>query len=223
MWDLELLNGAQYDESFDMQMITSLIEHPVQIKPAVPQPEIASMPLFLTAREKKKIVRMRKKEKQDAITDRIRLGLQQPPEPRVKLSNLMRVLGNSAIQDPSAVEKKVRAQVEKRKIKHTLHNAERKLTPQERKLKKRAKLKEDTSNETQVALFRVTDLSNRKHRFKIDVNAQQYNLTGCCIINPKCNLILIEGGPTGIRKYTRLMLHRIKWVVKKSIKFFWST
>lgn len=44
----------------------------------------------------------------------------------------MRVLGNSAIQDPSAVEKKVRASVEKRRMQHLLHNEGRKLNPQVR-------------------------------------------------------------------------------------------
>ena len=37
-----------------------------------------------------------------------RLGLVQPDEPKVKMSNLMRVLGNEAIQDPTKVKAHVR-------------------------------------------------------------------------------------------------------------------
>ena len=44
---------------------------------------------------------------------KVRLGLVAPDEPKVKLSNLMRVLGNEAVMDPTKVEAHVRAQVAK--------------------------------------------------------------------------------------------------------------
>lgn len=44
----------------------------------------------------------------------IRQGLMEPPKPKVKISNLMRVLGNEAVADPSAMEAEVRAQMEER-------------------------------------------------------------------------------------------------------------
>ena len=42
-----------------------------------------------------------------------RLGLIPPDEPKVKMSNLMRVLGNEQILDPTKIEAHVRAQMAK--------------------------------------------------------------------------------------------------------------
>ena len=42
-----------------------------------------------------------------------RLGLIPPDEPKVKMSNLMRVLGNEQVLDPTKVEAQVRAQMAK--------------------------------------------------------------------------------------------------------------
>uniref|UniRef100_A0A6A7G7W8 U4/U6 small nuclear ribonucleoprotein Prp3-like isoform X1 n=1 Tax=Hirondellea gigas TaxID=1518452 RepID=A0A6A7G7W8_9CRUS len=213
-WDAELLKEPRYggkDNVVEM-MVTSFVQHPLAVDPAIEQPETPSIPLYLTKKEKKKVVRMRKKEKQDMKTDRLRLGLDEAPEPRVKLSNLMRVLGTSAVADPSAVEKKVRAQNEKRRMTHLLHNESRKLNPQERRAKKRAKLQEDTSNGVHVAVFRIGDLSNSQHRFKIDCHATQWNLTGCALLCGRHNVVVVEGGPKGLKKYIHLMVGgRIKW------------
>lgn len=52
----------------------------------------------------------REKDRQEMI----RQGLMEPPKPKVKISNLMRVLGNEAVADPSAMEAEVRAQMEER-------------------------------------------------------------------------------------------------------------
>lgn len=39
--------------------------------------------------------------------DRVLLGIEPPPPPKVKISNLMRVLMNEAVQDPTQIEKQV--------------------------------------------------------------------------------------------------------------------
>ena len=46
--------------------------------------------------------------KQQEKQDRIKLGLDPPPPPKVKLSNLMNVLTNESIKDPTAVENRVK-------------------------------------------------------------------------------------------------------------------
>lgn len=46
---------------------------------------------------------------------------------------------------------------------------------------------------------------------QVDMNAQQYHLTGCVLVYSNVNLVIIEGGPKALRKYKKLMLHRIKW------------
>ena len=66
------------------------------------------VPVFLTKKEMKKLRRQNRREAWKEKQDKIRLGLVQPDEPKVKMSNLMRVLGNEAIQDPTKVEAHVR-------------------------------------------------------------------------------------------------------------------
>lgn len=86
--------------------------------------------------------------------------------------------GDQAVADPSKIEQKVIQQMRKRQLNHEMRNQARKLTPQERKEKKRKKCQEDTSRQVHVAVFKVFDLSDRKKQFKVDVTAQQHNLTG---------------------------------------------
>merc|ERR1719461_1202856 len=101
----------------------------------------------------------------------------------------------------------------KRKMQHELHNESRKLTKKERSEKRKKKLQEDTSRQVHVALFRVADLSDGKKRYKVDIHASQYNLTGRALRlkDEPINLVVVEGGPRGIDRYTKLMLRRIRW------------
>merc|ERR1712086_1102923 len=96
---------------------------------------------------------------------------------------------------------------------HDLRNAERKLTPEERRQKKLKKFADEVSLETQVALFRVEDFSNPQHRYKVDINASQLHLTGAVVIcdESKCNAVVVEGGTRGVKKFTKLLQSRIKW------------
>ncbi|CAN0410984.1 unnamed protein product, partial [Ectocarpus fasciculatus] len=114
------------------------------------------------------------REKQDKIA----LGLLPTPEPKMSMSNFMQVLGDQAVVDPSKVEALVMGQVHRRKAEHEARNQAAKLTPQEKRDKRKRKLLEDTSKELQVAVYRVADMSDPKRRFKVDVNAQQRYLTG---------------------------------------------
>lgn len=64
--------------------------------------------------ERKKLKTQRRNEREKDRQEMIRQGLMEPPKPKVKISNLMRVLGNEAVADPSAMEAEVRAQMEER-------------------------------------------------------------------------------------------------------------
>ena len=83
-------------------------------------------------------------------------------EPKLKLSNLMRVLKDQAVANPSSIEAQVRSQVAERLKNHEMGNLARKLTPLERAEKKTRKLTEDTSTTVHVAIFRVDDLTSGK-------------------------------------------------------------
>jgi U4/U6 small nuclear ribonucleoprotein PRP3 len=69
-----------------------------------------------------------------------------PPPPKVKISNLMQAAKDEAVADPSAMEAKVRAEMAQRIKNHEERNAARKLTPQEKRDKKKRKLTNDPSS-----------------------------------------------------------------------------
>ena len=48
------------------------------------------------------------------LQDLIAQGLLEPPKPKVKISNMMRVLGENAVMDPTAIESEVRQQMQER-------------------------------------------------------------------------------------------------------------
>eukprot|EP00562_Extubocellulus_spinifer_P033355 CAMPEP_0178693810 /NCGR_PEP_ID=MMETSP0699-20121125/7908_1 /TAXON_ID=265572 /ORGANISM="Extubocellulus spinifer, Strain CCMP396" /LENGTH=758 /DNA_ID=CAMNT_0020339241 /DNA_START=182 /DNA_END=2458 /DNA_ORIENTATION=- len=192
-----------------------LVQHIVPIKPPnAPTGPPKQPTLHLTKKEMKRQRKLRRAEKQRELQDMQAAGLLPPPEPRLTLSNFMRVLGDQAVMDPSQMEQKVTEQIQARKIKHERMNDERKLTRQQRKEKRARKLEEDTSQGVTVALYLVRDMSHRYHRTKVDLNAQQNGITGGVLeVERPTNLALViaEGGPKAIKRYTRLMTVRMKW------------
>jgi len=215
-WDMPFLREVDgqkkaYTE-VNVEKITPYVEHPIPIK-ITAEKEAAEAPMMhLTPKERKKLRRLKRQERTQEIRDKIKMGILQPPPPKVKMSNLMRVLGDEAIADPSTVERKVRQQVEQRRKEHEQRNEARKLPAEERKQKKKQKWMAEQEPTTQVLVFKIKDLTNKRHLFKIDMNAQQFHLTGCCITCPGvANIVIIEGGPRAVKRYRKLMMRRIKW------------
>jgi len=216
-WDLPFLGASEdgqkrtYTE-VSVEKITPYVEHPIPIKTMDEKDVPDSAMMHLTPKERKKLRRLKRQERTQEIRDKIKMGILQAPPPKVKMSNLMRVLGDEAIADPSTVERKVRQQVEQRRKEHEQRNEARKLPAEERKTKKVQKWRAEAEPTTQVLVFRIRDLTNKRHLFKIDMNAQQFHLTGCCITCPGvANIVVIEGGPRAVKRYRKLMLRRIKW------------
>ena len=221
-WDAIIMDhGNTYDDLasncgslsvIKNEAITNLIEHPIQMLPMVSTDSSNThVPVYLTKKELKKLRRQNRREAWKEKQDKIRLGLEVPDEAKVKMSNLMRVLGTEAVQDPTKVEAAVRKQMEKRKAQHEKMNAERKLTPEQRKDKIANKLKEDTSGGVHVAVYRIKNLSNPARKFKVETNAKQLYMTGCVVLYEDVNVVVVEGGPKQLKKYKQLMLQRIKW------------
>lgn len=52
-----------------------------------------------------------------------------------------------------------------RELNHEMRNLAAKLTPAERRAKRNAKLQEDTSRQVYVAVFRIKDFTDPKHRY----------------------------------------------------------
>ncbi|XP_073423321.1 U4/U6 small nuclear ribonucleoprotein Prp3 [Dendrobates tinctorius] len=191
--------------------ITNLVEHPAQLSPPVDRDAPVTLGIYLTQKEQKKLRRQTRREAQKELQEKVRLGLMPPPEPKVRISNLMRVLGTEAIQDPTKVEAHVRAQMAKRQKAHEEANAARKLTNEQRKEKKVKKLKEDITQGVHVAVYSIRNLTNPSKKFKIEANANQLYLTGVVVLHRDVNVVVVEGGPKSQKKFKRLMLNRIKW------------
>lgn len=220
-WDQDVLNAKSYlsvtpgPPSERYRGITKLIEHPVTIQPPGEPIRPAPLPIMLTKRERKKLRMQRRREAEKEKQEKIQFGLVEKQEPKVRISNLMRVLGSEAIQDPTKVEAHVRAQMAERQRNHDKANEARKLTPAQKKAKTLRKLKEDLSCGVHVIVFRVHDLSSQAIKFKVDMNAQQLLLSGRCLLFRDINLVVVEGGPKGLKKFKKLMMSRIKWNPEK--------
>lgn len=170
------------------------------------------LPVFLTKKERKKLRRQNRREAWKEEQEKIRLGLVPPPEPKLRISNLMRVLGTEAVQDPTKIEAHVREQMAKRQKAHEEANAARKLTADQKRDKKIRKIKEDVSLGVNVAVYRIRDLHNKQaKKYKIETNAKQLFLTGVVVLFRDCCVVVVEGGPKQQKKYKRLILDRIKW------------
>ena len=216
-WDSVILQTRSYEgedgqPNLRQETITNLIEHPIQMRAPTDPLSLPYLPVFLTQKERKKLRRTTRRENWKEKQENIRLGLEPPPQAKVRISNLMRVLGNEAIQDPTKIEAHVREQMAKRLQNHQEANASRKLTAEQRREKKEKKLQEDTSTSgVHVAIYRVKDLSNLSKKYKIETNAKQLFMTGCAVIFKDVNVVVVEGGPKQQKKYKRLMLNRIRW------------
>ena len=212
-WDSVILSNSEYENecgNINKAKITSYIEHPVPIEPPNNQPAPPPQPLKLTKKEQKKLRTQQRQAREKEKQEMIRQGLLEPPKPKVKLSNLVRVLGADATKDPTKIEKEVRAQMEERQQAHEDRNLARKLTPAERREKKMRKMF-DPENGLFSAVFKIKSLRNPQHKFKINVNADENMLQGCVVTADTFSLVVVEGCSKSVVRYKKLMLKRIQW------------
>ncbi|XP_016114747.1 U4/U6 small nuclear ribonucleoprotein Prp3-like [Sinocyclocheilus grahami] len=192
---IELFAHTNFDE-VEMHGVTNLVEHPIQMAPPVDIDKPVTLGVYLTKKEQKKLRRQTRREAQKELQEKVRLGLMPPPEPKVRISNLMRVLGTEAVQDPTKVEAHVRAQMAKRQKIRNLHNPAKKFKVEANFI---------------CFAFRIRNLHNPAKKFKVEANANQLYLTGTVVLHKDVNIIVVEGGPKAQKKFKRLMLNRIKW------------
>lgn len=188
--DKKIKDLVTYDSPIKQDAITSLIEHPTQMRCPTEPNEPHCTPVFLTKKEQKKLRRQNRRETWKEKQEKIRLGkkitkyfsfklisifiyrefyfiragLEPPPPAKVRISNLMRVLGTEAVQDPTKVEAHVRQQMAKRLKTHQDTNAARKLTPEQKKAKKIKKMQEDVTLGVSVSVYRIDCLGNQAKR-----------------------------------------------------------
>ncbi|VAI30992.1 unnamed protein product [Triticum turgidum subsp. durum] len=186
-WDSKILVSPTYEdislEKLNMDKITIYVEHPEPLEPPAEPAPPPPQPLKLTKKEQKKLRTQRRLAKEKDRQEMIRQGLLEPPKPKVKMSNLMKVLGAEATQDPTRMEMEIRTAAAEREQAHVDRNIARKLTPSERREKKERKLFDDPNTlGCIVCVYRIRDLSHPQTRFKVDVNAQENRLTGTAVI-----------------------------------------
>ena len=220
----DLLQRCLEHSSLSYSKTAALVQHIVPIQPptqqaaggggAATKKQPPQAVLHLTHKERKRQRKLRRQAKQRELQDLQAAGLVPAPEPRLTLSNFIKVLGDQAVLDPSQMEQKVMEQMQARQRAHYERNQTGKLTKEQRAAKKASKLQEDTSESVSVAIFAVTDMSHPYHRTKVDLNAQQNYITGTvieCASSPQISCVIVEGGPKAIKRYERLMLVRMKW------------
>jgi U4/U6 small nuclear ribonucleoprotein PRP3 len=219
-WDEGILADKTYDciqdptkvkIETDDSIITLYVQHPPLLKAPQDQRLVQVKPMYLTTKETAKLRRMRRAADLKEHQAKIRLGLEPPPPPKVKRGNMMRVMGEQAIADPTAVEMLVEGQIQQRHEDHVTANEDRKLTKEERLSKLAANQEKDAQKGLYMCVFKINTLAFGKHRFQIDNNAKEHALTGITLFNPELNLVVVEGGAYAINKYKKLMLQRIKW------------
>ncbi|KAH7378301.1 pre-mRNA processing factor 3-domain-containing protein [Pyrenochaeta sp. MPI-SDFR-AT-0127] len=219
-WDEGIVPDKNYDcidepdkvkiESDD-SIITIYVQHPPLLKAPQDQRLVEVKPMYLTTKEQAKLRRMRRAADLKEHQAKIRLGLEPPPPPKVKRGNMMRVMGEQAIADPTAVEMLVESQIAQRHDDHVTANEERKLTKEQEHAKLVANQEKDAQKGLYMCAFKINTLAFGKHRFQIDNNGKQLALTGVTLFNPEFNLVVVEGGQYAINKFKKLMLHRINW------------
>ncbi|KAL4569218.1 hypothetical protein LXL04_024853 [Taraxacum kok-saghyz] len=220
-WDVPILESGTYgnieegglpEDILKKEKITLYTEHPRPIEPPAEPAPPPPQPLKLTQKERKKLRTQRRLATEKNRQEMIRQGLLEPPKPKVKMSNLMKVLGSEATQDPTRLEMEIRSAAAEREQAHVDRNIARKLTPAERREKKERKLFDDNNTlETIVSVYKINDLSHPQTRFKVDVNAQENRLSGCAVISEGVCVVVVEGGAKSVKRYQKLMLKRINW------------
>ncbi|KAF3012067.1 hypothetical protein E8E14_010445 [Neopestalotiopsis sp. 37M] len=206
-----------YDEGFvkdnnydliNMDEIHALIQHPVPIDPDNAK-QLSVKPMYLTAKEQKRVRRLRRAAVMAEERAKQRLGLLPPQPNKVTLNNMFKVLGDEAILDPSAAENRVRREINERRDQHLQENEERKLSKEEKAEKLARNQEQDVAREVHLLVYKINNLSNGSIRWKLSKNAEQLGCTGALILCPKFCLCICEAGPYGARKYRKLVEDRI--------------
>jgi U4/U6 small nuclear ribonucleoprotein PRP3 len=161
------------ESDFYIDKITHYVQHPRTVRNEyIDNIEKMVIPVYLIEKEKKKLRRMKRLDKEKDKQEKIKLGLIKAPPPKVKLSNYMKIMGKEALANPTVTEQKVKEIVEKRLEDHLKRNEHNKLTRDQREAKMKRKHERDiVNNECRIAVFKVESLTQPHLKFKVDKNA----------------------------------------------------
>ncbi|KAJ1843468.1 U4/U5/U6 small nuclear ribonucleoprotein prp3, partial [Coemansia sp. RSA 2703] len=148
--------------------------------------------------------------------DKVMLGLLPPDQPKLTMSNFMRIMANQSVPDPTKLEAEVRKQIQARVEKHQAQNKANKLSKEQRAKKAEEKVAAEENKGIVSVAFRIDKLKHPQHRYKVSVNARQMHLTGAAIVSPEMSVVVVEGADKFVRAYKKLMLRRIDWTDSQS-------
>lgn len=214
--DPEEESDSEDEADEDMYPSIRYIQHPVPIeKPR----DTAGMTarIFLTKKEQRKARRNNRKLLRQEKEEKIKLGLEPKPEPKVKLANMMSVYENDAnVADPTQWEAIVRQQVADRKRKHMEENERR----HQESVKRRKQASDSSSSngannnlhEYSCVVYMFDEIKNPSVRYKLKMNAKQLKLKGCCLhIDDGRGILIALGDEKSIRFFDKLVTRRINW------------
>ncbi|AMD22523.1 HHL247Cp [Eremothecium sinecaudum] len=203
---------SEDDDVEDTRPSIRFVKHPLPVVKEFNASKNVVPRIYLTKKEQKKKRRNQRKLVRQEVEEKIKLGLEPKPEPKVKLSNMMHVLeSNASIQDPTKWEQTVKQQVAQRKQKHLEINKQRSL---EAKAERQANLKtKNSQKDTRYCkVYMFTQLKNPKIRFKLLTNGKQLLLKGCCLhLKQSAGVIVTIGDERSCKFFERLVTKRIQW------------
>lgn len=214
-WDEGLVKDPTKAYTSDLKIdvedsvITRLEVHPISI--AKPEAKVIIKPMYLTPKEQAKMRRQRRMADLKEHQMKVRLGMEAPDPPKVKRGNMMRILGEEAVKDPTAVEARVNKEIAEREQKHKDANEDRKLSKDEKHEKLDAKKAADKAKGVILTVYKIDSLANGRHFFKVQKNLEQIGGLGYILSSPKFSLVLCEAGQRGTQIYKKLLLNRIDW------------
>ena len=183
----------------------------------IPSPQLKEreVPTFQTEKERKRLKHINKLERQNEQRLMERLNLAPRAPQRIKQSQMINFNQGKAVLAPTEVEMQAKAAKEYRIQKHEENNAKAKLTPEQRSAKNDDKRRKDfEDNDVNITVFIVDSSVNKPlNADKLNKMATKWFMKGGVfkIKAPPLNFIIIEGGPKATRKYSALVLNRIKW------------
>merc|ERR1712151_443100 len=98
--------------------------------------QMEMLPLKMTKKEIKKIRTQRRLRREKEKQELIRQGFLEPPKSRVKISNIIKILGIKSIRNPTHTENEIQEQSKTIKRAHSDRNLASKLSSLEAKEKK---------------------------------------------------------------------------------------
>lgn len=213
-WDEDYVRDVDLNPN-----IHDLVVQPILIEGPRKKLERKALVIPLTSREHKKARRIRRAREHEELTQKIRLGLEPAPGPKLTKQNFMRVMPEEAIKNPTYVEQLVNGQIQERLSKHEEANSSRQLSKEDRAKKTKEQAEKNAKMGLKQLVFRILLGTQppyqlaQKHKFLLQKNAEQWlDITGVCLVGPRFALLFVEGGEKATRAYKHLVLDRVRWL-----------